>query len=90
MAAGSLLALLDDIASVLDDVATITKIATQKTASVPGGDLALNAQRVAGIRAERELPVVWAVARGSFRNKLILVPAALAISALLPAASGCG
>ena len=82
--ATSLLALLDDIASVLDDVATLTKVATRKTAGVLGDDLALNAQQVSGVRAERELPVVWAVAKGSLRNKAILVPAALAISALAP------
>ena len=80
----SLLALLDDIASVLDDVATLTKVATRKTAGVLGDDLALNAQQVSGMRAERELPVVWAVAKGSLRNKAILVPAALAISAFAP------
>ncbi|HEY6967481.1 MAG TPA: DUF808 domain-containing protein [Burkholderiales bacterium] len=85
MAAGSLLALLDDIATILDDVALLTKAAAQKTAGVLGDDLALNAQQVAGVRAERELPVVWAVAKGSFVNKLILVPAALAISAFAPA-----
>ena len=84
MAGASLLALLDDIASVLDDVATMTKVAARKTAGVLGDDLALNAQQVAGVRAVRELPVVWAVAMGSFRNKLILVPAALALSAFLP------
>ncbi len=82
--ATSLLALLDDIASVLDDVATLTKVATRKTAGVLGDDLALNAQQVSGMRAERELPVVWAVAKGSLRNKAILVPAALAISAFVP------
>jgi len=82
--ATSLLALLDDIASVLDDVATLTKIATKKTAGVLGDDLALNAQQVSGVRAERELPVVWAVAKGSLVNKAILVPAALAISAIAP------
>ena len=82
--ATSLFALLDDIASVLDDVATLTKVATRKTAGVLGDDLALNAQQVSGVRAERELPVVWAVAKGSLRNKAILVPAALAISALAP------
>ncbi len=82
--ASSLLTLLDDIASVLDDVAALTKLATKKTAGVLGDDLALNAQQVAGVRAERELPVVWAVAKGSTRNKLILVPAALAISWLAP------
>src|SRR5215203_93451 len=80
--ATSLLALLDDIASVLDDVAILTKLATKKTAGVLGDDLALNAQQVSGVRAEREFPVVWAVAKGSLRNKAILVPAALAISAL--------
>lgn len=84
MAGTSLFVLLDDIASVLDDVATMTKVATKKTAGVLGDDLALNAQQVAGVRAERELPVVWAVAKGSMVNKLILVPAALAIAALLP------
>ncbi|PJG57596.1 DUF808 domain-containing protein [Aeromonas cavernicola] len=84
MAGTSLLALLDDIASVLDDVALMTKVAAKKTAGVLGDDLALNAEQVSGVRAERELPVVWAVAKGSFRNKLILVPAAIAISALIP------
>jgi predicted DNA repair protein MutK len=84
LAGTSLLALLDDIATVLDDVAVLTKVAAKKTAGVLGDDLALNADQVAGIRAERELPVVWAVAKGSLKNKLILVPAALAISALAP------
>jgi hypothetical protein len=84
MAASSLLALIDDIASVLDDVAVLSKVAAKKTAGVLGDDLALNAQQVAGVRAERELPVVWAVARGSFVNKAILVPAALAISGFAP------
>jgi predicted DNA repair protein MutK len=84
MAASSLLALIDDIATVLDDVALLTKVAAKKTAGVLGDDLALNAQQVAGVKAERELPVVWAVAKGSFVNKLILVPSALAISALAP------
>ena len=102
MAGASLLALLDDIATILDDVAVMTKVAakksaavaddvaamtkvaTQKTAGVLGDDLALNAQQVAGVRAERELPVVWAVAKGSLVNKAILVPAALAISAFVP------
>lgn len=84
MAGTSLLALLDDIAAVLDDVALMTKVAAKKTAGVLGDDLALNAEQVSGVRAERELPVVWAVAKGSFRNKLILVPAALLISALVP------
>src|SRR5512134_1333959 len=82
--ATSLLALLDDIASVLDDVATLTKVATRKTAGVLGDDLALNAQQVTGLRADRELPVVWAVAKGSLVNKAILVPAALAVSAFAP------
>jgi len=82
--ASSLLVLLDDIASVLDDVATLTKVATKKTAGVLGDDLALNAQQVSGVTADRELPVVWAVAKGSLRNKAILVPAALAISAFAP------
>ena len=79
--ATSLLALLDDIASVLDDVAGLSKIAAKKTAGVLGDDLALNAQQVSGVRAERELPVVWAVAKGSLVNKAILVPAALLIGA---------
>lgn len=82
--ASSLLALLDDITTVLDDVAVLTKVAAKKTAGVLGDDLALNAQQVAGVRAERELPVVWEVAKGSLLNKAILVPAALAISALAP------
>lgn len=82
--ATSLLALLDDIATVLDDVAVLSKVAAKKTAGVLGDDLALNAQQVAGVRAERELPVVWAVAKGSALNKVILVPAALAISAWAP------
>jgi len=84
MAGASLLALIDDIASVLDDVALMTKVAAKKTAGVLGDDLALNAQQVAGVRAERELPVVWAVGVGSLKNKVILVPAALAISAFIP------
>ena len=84
MAGSSLLVLIDDIATVLDDVALMTKMAAKKTAGVLGDDLALNAQQVSGVRAERELPVVWAVAKGSFLNKLILVPAALAISAFIP------
>ncbi|MDZ7919554.1 DUF808 domain-containing protein [Rhodoferax sp.] len=82
--ASSLLALLDDIATILDDVAVLTKVAAKKTAGVLGDDLALNAQQVAGVRADRELPVVWAVCKGSLVNKLILVPAALAISAVAP------
>ncbi|HEU5074627.1 MAG TPA: DUF808 domain-containing protein [Polyangiaceae bacterium] len=84
MPASSLLALIDDIASVLDDVAVLTKLATKKTAGVLGDDLAVNAEQVSGVRAERELPVVWAVAKGSAINKAILVPAALAISAFAP------
>ena len=87
MAGATLLTLLDDIATVLDDVAMLTKVAAKKTAGVLGDDLALNAQQVAGVRAKRELPVVWAVAKGSFRNKLILVPAALLISAFIPCLS---
>ena len=82
--ASSLLALIDDIATLLDDVGAMTKIATKKTAGVLGDDLALNAQQVSGIHADRELPVVWAVAKGSLLNKAILVPAALAISAFAP------
>lgn len=84
MAGSSLLALIDDIATVLDDVALMTKVAAKKTAGVLGDDLALNAEQVAGVRAEREIPVVWAVAKGSFKNKVILVPAALLISAIAP------
>ena len=86
MAGASLLTLIDDIATVLDDISLMTKVAAKKTAGVLGDDLALNAQQVSGVRAERELPVVWAVALGSFKNKAILVPAALAISAVAPAA----
>ncbi len=82
--ASSLLALIDDIATILDDVALLTKVAAKKTTGVLGDDLALNAQQVAGVKADRELPVVWAVAKGSFKNKLILVPAALTISAFAP------
>lgn len=82
--ASSLLVLLDDIATVLDDVSVMTKVAAKKTAGVLGDDLALNAQQVSGVRAEREIPVVWAVAKGSLVNKLILVPAALLISAFIP------
>lgn len=84
MAGSSLLALIDDISTVLDDVATMTKIAARKTAGVLGDDLALNAQQVTGVKADRELPVVWAVAKGSLVNKAILVPAALLISAVAP------
>ncbi|HEX4939654.1 MAG TPA: DUF808 domain-containing protein, partial [Candidatus Kapabacteria bacterium] len=84
MAGSSLLALLDDIATILDDVAVMSKVAAKKTAGVLGDDLALNAQQVAGVKADRELPVVWAVCIGSFINKLILVPAALAISVFMP------
>src|SRR5215471_21413475 len=82
--ATSLLLLLDDIATVLDDVSVLTKVAAKKTAGVLGDDLALNAQQVAGVRANRELPVVWAVCKGSFVNKAILVPAALLIGTWLP------
>lgn len=82
--ASSLLLLLDDIATVLDDVSILTKVAAKKTAGVLGDDLALNAQQVSGVKAERELPVVWAVCKGSFINKAILVPAALAIGTWLP------
>lgn len=84
MAGSSLLALIDDIASILDDVSVMTKVAAKKTAGVLGDDLALNAQQVSGVNADRELPVVWAVARGSFINKVILVPTALLISAFAP------
>jgi predicted DNA repair protein MutK len=82
--ATSLLALLDDIATVLDDVALLAKVAAKKTTGVLGDDLALNAGQVAGVEAERELPVVWAVAKGSLKNKAILVPSALALSAVAP------
>ncbi|MBS0968209.1 DUF808 domain-containing protein [Chimaeribacter arupi] len=84
MAGSSLLALIDDIASILDDVAAMSKVAARKTASVLGDDLALNAQQVSGVKADRELPVVWAVAKGSLLNKAILVPLALLISAFIP------
>jgi predicted DNA repair protein MutK len=84
MAGAGLFALLDDIATLLDDVSILTKVAAKKTAGVLGDDLALNAQQVTGVSAARELPVVWAVAKGSLLNKAILVPAALAISAWLP------
>ncbi|MBK7060131.1 MAG: DUF808 domain-containing protein [Rubrivivax sp.] len=84
MAASSLLALIDDIATVLDDVALLTKIAAKKSSGVLGDDLALNAQQVSGVKASREIPVVWAVFKGSLRNKAMLVPAALLISALAP------
>src|SRR3954463_16653732 len=80
----SLLALLDDITSILDDVSGLAKVAAKKTAGVLGDDLALNAEQVAGVKADRELPVVWAVAKGSLRNEAILVPLALAISAVIP------
>lgn len=84
MAGTNLLTLLDDITTLLDDIATMSKVATKKTAGVLGDDLALNAQQVTGVSADRELPVVWAVAKGSFVNKAILVPAALLISVWLP------
>ena len=84
MAGTTLLALIDDIASVLDDVAVMSKVAVKKTAGVLGDDLALNAEQVSGVKADRELPVVWAVAVGSLKNKAILVPGLLAISAFLP------
>ena len=84
MAAANLLALLDDITAVLDDVAVLSKVAAKQTAGVLGDDLALNAQQVSGVKADRELPVVWAVAKGSLVNKVILVPCALAISTFAP------
>jgi predicted DNA repair protein MutK len=84
MAGSSLLVLIDDIAAVLDDVSVMTKVAAKKTAGVLGDDLAVNAEKVTGVRAERELPVVWAVAKGSLLNKLILVPAALLVSFIAP------
>lgn len=84
MAGASLLVLLDDITALLDDIATMSKVAAQKTAGVLGDDLALNAEQVSGLKADRELPIIWAVAKGSFLNKLILVPSALTISAFIP------
>ena len=84
MASANLLALIDDIATLLDDVAVLSKVAVKKTAGVLGDDLALNANQVSGVKPDREIPVVWAVAKGSFLNKLILVPAALLISAFVP------
>ena len=84
MAGASLLTLLDDIATLLDDVAVLSKVAAKKTAGVLGDDLALNAEQVTGVRARRELPVVWAVFKGSALNKLIMVPIALLLSAFLP------
>ncbi|MBY4675208.1 DUF808 domain-containing protein [Marinobacterium arenosum] len=84
MAAANLLALIDDIATLLDDIAVLSKVAAKKTAGVLGDDLALNAEQVSGVKAERELPVIWAVFKGSLINKLILVPAALLISAVAP------
>src|SRR5690606_23835024 len=84
MTGTSLLALIYDIATLRDDVSMLTKVAAKKTAGVLGDDLALNAEQVSGVRANRELPVVWAVAKGSLLNKVILVPAALLISAFAP------
>ena len=84
MAFSSLFTLLDDIASVLDDVSLMTKVAAKKTAGVVGDDLALNANQITGVRAERELPIVWAVAKGSLLNKAILVPLALLLSVYAP------
>jgi len=84
MAVTSLLALLDDIATVLDDVTLMTKVAAKKTAGVLGNDLALNTEQASGVRADREIPVVWAVAKGEMKNKRVLVPVALAISAFTP------
>ena len=84
MAFSSLFTLIDDIASILDDVALMTKTAAKKTVGVVGDDLALNANQVAGVGAERELPIVWAVAKGSFINKAVLIPIALLLSAFLP------
>lgn len=78
--ASSLLLLLDDIAALMDDIALMSKMAAKKTAGVLGDDLALNAQQVSGVNADRELPVVWEVAKGSLVNKCILVPLALLIS----------
>ena len=83
--AGGFFALLDDVASILDDVAAMTKVATKKTAGVLGDDLALNANQLTGIRASRELPIIWAVSKGSLLNKAIIVPIAFLLSAFLPA-----
>ncbi|MDU5452600.1 DUF808 domain-containing protein [Pseudescherichia vulneris] len=84
LAGSSLLTLLDDIATLLDDISLMGKLAAKKTAGVLGDDLSLNAQQVSGVRANRELPVVWSVAKGSLLNKVILVPLALLISAFIP------
>jgi len=84
MAAANFLALLDDIATVLDDVATMSKVAAKKTSALVGDDLAVNAERVTGFAAKRELPVIWAVAKGAMLNKLVLIPIALLLSAFLP------
>lgn len=86
MAGSSLFALLDDIATLLDDISLMSKVAAKKSASVLSDDLAVNAEQVTGMKADRELPVVWAVFKGSLRNKAILVPCALVLNALLPAA----
>lgn len=84
MAGASLLTLMDDVTTLLDDIAMMTKTTTQKTAGVLGDDLALNAQQVTGVRADRELPVVWEVAKGSLKNKALLVPGAMLISTFTP------
>jgi predicted DNA repair protein MutK len=84
VAGSSLLVLLDDIATILDDVSVMSKVAAKKTAGVLGDDLAVNAEKVTGVRAHRELPVVWAVAVGSLRNKVILVPAAMVLATVAP------
>ena len=86
MAAASLLLLLDDIASALDDVSVMTQVAASKSAAVLGDDLALNAEQLTGVAADRELKVVWAVAKGSLRNKLVLVPTAILLATVIPAA----
>ncbi|GAL31430.1 putative membrane protein [Vibrio variabilis] len=87
MAGASLLTLIDDISVLMDDVAVMSKVAVKKTAGVLGDDLAVNAEQVSGVSTERELPVVWAVAKGSLLNKVILVPAALLISLFIPCSS---
>ena len=84
MAFSSLFTLIDDIASILDDVALMTKMAAKKTVGVVGDDLALNANQVTGASSDRELPIVWAVTKGSLVNKIILIPIALLLSAFLP------
>lgn len=86
MAGSNFYALLDDITTLLDDIALMSKVAAKKSASVLSDDLAVNAEQVTGVKADRELPVVWAVFKGLLKNKAILAPCALVLSAVLPAA----